>query len=521
MDYLRFQFTQFTVFDTIAEKKRMGCNCVSTITHIANPKEFMELAVETMRSSISESRSDKSSPLVGAVLVMPDGRIVKACRGEFSDGDHAEYTLLERKLSSDNLTGSVLFCTLEPCAIGARKGEKVPCAKRIVDRRISKVWIGTEDPDPLVNGKGIQYLQDNGVSVELFDREFQDSIRQANADFITGAVERASRLEDEPVQEHMSQLELPVISAALDDLNTEEIVEFISRAEIFDFSYDSNEFYRAFCQLKYLDRENGIMHPTGLGILLFGKNPQLLFPQAVIRATYTSAGRKEDIATFSGSLPKQVKDSLGWFRNMIGRQIDRSSAQRVDIYDYPEAVVRESIINALAHRSYEIKGASVYLEISDDSIIIRSPGGPAKPISMERVQKLDAPYFSRNPKITYAFEKLRLSENRGLGFKTIRNLPSQHNLPLPTVTYDEPYLTFTFSRAYGIGAGDERLSRLSKTEIKGFDYIRLNTPVTRKAYEDYIGTSQKTAARHLTHFIELNLVEKVGSGTKTVYALIQ
>ena len=129
---------------------------MSENNHIINPREFMELAVETMQSSVSENRADKRSPQVGAVLIMADGRVEKACRGELSFGDHAEYTLLERKLVSDNLTGAVLFVTLEPCAPGARSSTKTSCAERIVNRRISKVWVGIEDPDPLVDSRGIQ-----------------------------------------------------------------------------------------------------------------------------------------------------------------------------------------------------------------------------------------------------------------------------------------------------------------------------------------------------------------------------
>ena len=62
------------------------------------PREYMELSIEEMRKSIQEEREDgKVSPQVGAVLVKPNGDFVTAYRGELRDGDHAEYTLLERK----------------------------------------------------------------------------------------------------------------------------------------------------------------------------------------------------------------------------------------------------------------------------------------------------------------------------------------------------------------------------------------------------------------------------------------
>jgi len=228
----------------------------------------------------------------------------------------------------------------------------------------------------------------------------------------------------------------------------------------------------------------------------------------------------EDIMTFTGSIPKQARDSHEWFKKVIGKRIDRSSAQRENIYKYPTDVVRESINNALTHRSYDIDSASTHLEICKDTIVIRSPGSPVKPISMERMKKLDAPYLSKNPKITFVFEKLGLSESRGFGFTTIRSLPDVYKLPLPVVSFDDPYLIFAFSRAYDhrIGIGEQNHA-LTKSEAKGYDYIKLNSTFTRKAYEEYLGVSEKTAGRHIAHFIELGLVKSVGSGVKTSYEI--
>ena len=62
------------------------------------PRDFMEMAVEAMKKSIPEDREDKTSPKVGAVLVSPDNKLMgTAYRGELRQGDHAEYTLMDRK----------------------------------------------------------------------------------------------------------------------------------------------------------------------------------------------------------------------------------------------------------------------------------------------------------------------------------------------------------------------------------------------------------------------------------------
>ena len=383
---------------------------------------------------------------------------------------------------------------------------------------ISKGYSGDE---LLVDSKGIRYLEEHGVTVELFDRDLQEAVRYANADFIKGAEERASRYDENAALTISSDLEKPIMTALLEDLSASEIDTIIDMTPEFRFRFGSDEFFRVFTQLGYLVRVGSDVYPTGLGLLLFGENPQIFYPNAVIRATVRATDGAEDIVTFTGSIPKQAGDSHEWFKKVIGKRIDRSSAKRRDIYNYPTDVVRESINNALAHRSYDIDSASVHLEIYEEAIVIRSPGSPVKPISMERMQRLDAPYLSKNPKITYVFEKLGLSESRGLGFTTIRSLPEVYKLPLPEVSFDDPYLIFAFSRAYGNGNGSNgQKSVLSKSEAKGYDFVRLNSPFTRKAYEKALEVSEKTAGRHIARFIELGLVKSVGSGVKTSYEIV-
>ena len=85
------------------------------------PKEFdarkyMQLAVKVMRGSIEEKRKDgKVNPKVGAILVFPDCSVETGFRGELRDGDHAEFTLIERKCVNRDLHNAILFSTLEPC----------------------------------------------------------------------------------------------------------------------------------------------------------------------------------------------------------------------------------------------------------------------------------------------------------------------------------------------------------------------------------------------------------------------
>ncbi|MSO61989.1 MAG: hypothetical protein EXQ50_07860 [Acidobacteria bacterium] len=237
-----------------------------------DPRTLMERAIEVMRKSVAEARTDeKASPSVGVVLWMPDGTVETACRGELRDGDHAEYTLLERKNRHSRLEGAVLFATLEPCAPGARQHPKLGCAERIVLARIKQVWIGIEDPDPTVDRKGIKSLQDNGVAVHMFDRELQETIKVANKEFIAQALERAAaaRLVKKPKRITLSPLEGRIANVNTNDLSTEALAQYREIAKI-DEAVGSPDFNRRLVQQGLLKQDDGHWAPTGFGLLLFG-----------------------------------------------------------------------------------------------------------------------------------------------------------------------------------------------------------------------------------------------------------
>jgi len=484
-------------------------------------RKYMAMAIDVMNKSIQEPRSDKKSPKVGALLIKPAGEIETAFRGELRQGDHAEFTLLERKNRSAQLDGSILFATLEPCAPGARKEPKLSCAERIVNARIKKVWIGIEDPDPAVDRKGIKYLIDNGVEVEMFDADFQKIIREENKQFIKEAEERAKNIKTDKPVFVLSPKEKVAPNAILDDLSFKDIERFIKMAKL-NVAANSLELNRIFAQLGLLEEKGNKFKPTGLGLLLFGERPQLQYPNALIRATYKTANRGEEIYTAEGALVNQANDIIEWYEKHIGKQIDRSDAQRKTVYDYPQEVVRESLINAICHRDYDIEGAPIYFEINDNAIVIKSPGFPVEPLKIEQIQNFNAPSLSRNPKIMYVFEQMGLVEQRGLGFQTISELPAKYNLPLPVVTFDNPYIVFTFPRSLESlkeVAGNDKLKELNADELRGYEYIRFVKKTTRKEYENKFGYDTKKAGRHLAKMTELGLISKKGKSSDIYYEL--
>jgi ATP-dependent DNA helicase RecG len=485
----------------------------------------MEMAIEVMRDSRRESRADgKATPLVGAVLVRPDGNVDRSCRGELRQGDHAEFTLLERKNGAERLDGSTLYTTLEPCAPGSRIHPKLSCAERIADARVAKVWVGIEDPDPTVDRKGIKYLQDAGVAVQMFDRDLQNEIREVNRQFIDEAMERAAQAATaEPHDASLSTLESALAGADMADLSVSALAEYARRSSM-NLEVGTREFNRRLVQQGSLHAErDGAFGPTGFGLMLFGAKPRDSVPQAGMLGTIRYPDGSEELKDFDGPavlIPEAVEE---WLSLRLPSVVSRDRAQRSAVPPLPFEIVREAVVNALVHRDYDLRGAKCQLSVDSDAIVVRSPGGPIPPITLEHLQTFRAPMLSRNPGLHYAFAQMELAEERGLGIKSLRDRATEAGLPLPRYAWDDPYLVLTILRSPAASVAilpPSALASLGDRALRGWEWVSARSVVTVPAYALAMQVTDRTAQRDIAGFVELGLLQKTGAGPRTAYRVM-
>ncbi|MGA2667743.1 MAG: bifunctional diaminohydroxyphosphoribosylaminopyrimidine deaminase/5-amino-6-(5-phosphoribosylamino)uracil reductase RibD [Ignavibacteria bacterium] len=113
------------------------------------------------------------NPMVGCIIVKNGKILAEGFHKQFG-ADHAEINAINSALKrKKDLRGSSLYVNLEPCS---HTGKTPPCTDRIIENRIGEVVIGTIDPNPLVNGKGIKKLKKAGIKVrtEVLEEECRE-----------------------------------------------------------------------------------------------------------------------------------------------------------------------------------------------------------------------------------------------------------------------------------------------------------------------------------------------------------
>lgn len=478
----------------------------------------MQMAIDEMKLSKSE-HGDRIDPKVGAVISDADGYLIaKAHRGENRIGNHAEYTLFERKLVAENVEGYTLYTTLEPCV--KRNAPKKGCTFRAIDARVGKVVIGHLDPDPSVSGKGVSLLEKESIEIDYFDKDLEQEIHEENLEYFKEKEALAKQVRQIDIQVPSGPLEVFNPIYDLNDFSEEAQLELINRMEL-SFKLGSKEY------LKFINQfgitgfdENNIQKPTGLGILLLGKKPEIVYPQARVKLTVHRENSEPIIQDFEGPLVLMPNKIEKYIDIIFPKEINREDFHRKELSTVPKKALREVIINAIVHRDYSIEGAKIMIDVYNNRIEIMSPGIPK--FSIERFKSFTVPSVSRNPKIAYVFNQMGLVEERGLGIKELHKL-KLNGLQTPYFELIEDLFYTTIYRASNkkeidIINNDNKVI-LHESENRGLGYLKEMTILSSSNYAKHFNVDPRTARRHLNKLVDNDLAIKEGTGYGIVYRI--
>ena len=212
---------------------------------------------------------------------------------------------------------------------------------------------------------------------------------------------------------------------ALSSLNITKIDNYFASYQI-DFENEDN-------QAQILINTDILLESgqtTVAGLLMFGQNPQKYLYNASISLARFAGQQIEnellDKQVIQGTLDMQVDTALAIIKNHIPQPSRIEGSRTVDsVFQYPDSVFRELLVNACAHRDYSLHGSRIRVFIFSDRIEFISPGRLPNSVSIEKI-KMGVSY-ARNPVIVKYMENLRYIDKLGRGLPMVYQTAKRAN----------------------------------------------------------------------------------------------
>jgi ATP-dependent DNA helicase RecG len=183
--------------------------------------------------------------------------------------------------------------------------------------------------------------------------------------------------------------------------------------------------------------------PQNVGLLFFNEHPERFFPVTQIDVVWFpegAGGDRFEEKIFQGPLGRITRDAISFIqRNYLKETIikhpQRAEAER--FWNFPQAAIEEAVVNAIYHRSYEIR-EPVEIRISREDLVVLSFPGPDRSIQLADLKKGKAVSRRyRNRRIGEFLKELELTEGRSTGISKIIKAMAQNGSPAPEFETDE------------------------------------------------------------------------------------
>lgn len=272
------------------------------------------------------------------------------------------------------------------------------------------------------------------------------------------------------------------------------------------------------------------LRPTQAGMLLFGRDPNRFIPAAeIIVVRYAGLQMsdtfvREDIG---GPLPDQIRRAEAFVVSNIERSFQLDGLARSEHPVFPLDAVREIIVNAVAHRAYDIEGDSIRVFIFADRLECYSPGRLPGHVTIDNILH---ERFSRNQAIVQVLADMGFIERLGYGIDRIMRRMVEEGLPAPqfeetaagfkVTLFRQPWQWQPHHPASSHTIRDWLAQGLNERQIKAMNFVLDNGRITNSDYSNLCPqVSSETLRRDLANLVERDLLLRVGEKRATFYIL--
>ena len=244
--------------------------------------------------------------------------------------------------------------------------------------------------------------------------------------------------------DHIFEDTRPTKRATIDDLNKENLKNYIDKLKMDRPHFAKNDFIKCLKICGIIDNSNNQIYPTLAGTLIFGEYPQTFYPQLFIACAVIPGIELGDVGQngerfidnkrIEGTIEEMLEETINFLRrNMKTSVIVNSNGRRTDRTEYPLEALREAIANALIHRDYSTQTENAYISVCmyDNRIEILNPGTLYGTNKLEKLGTASV-MEARNPTIVRILEeKGSVIENRHSGIPTMKREMKKYGLPEP------------------------------------------------------------------------------------------
>jgi ATP-dependent DNA helicase RecG len=325
------------------------------------------------------------------------------------------------------------------------------------------------------------------------------------------------------------------LHATLDDLDPDKVAAYVQLLDLPGDEAPEQLLLRRGC-LRFSENgsrpkqasEPSRLYPTYAALLLFGKHPQQWLPSAsILAARFVGDGLADRFIKqeINGTLPDQLRQAEAFLRDHLHSVVRLVGLAHQEIPEYPLEAVRELLVNAVAHRDYNVQGDTIHVHLFADRLELHSPGVLPGPMNLNNL--LEA-RFSRNAVIMQVLADMGFVERLGYGLNRVMEVVRQNNLRLPQ--FEEVAGTFRVTlfaaeqddlRAGALEAlqAYQQMELNSRQEL-ALNYLAYHRRITNREYQDLCpDVHSETLRRDLVDLVERSVLVKIGDKRATYYVL--